>query len=165
MSEQSRYGNTNINSEIVRTPIEKALDYTIDLSGTYTIRSLVDKEYVDNLLTAVNSVQTPDDKFLNSVATSNDGDLASNGTITNTPIDGCYVEVRVNGIEYEVGNGVDTKVCYFADPNISPIVPRGFSSSHPNGQVQAGDKLYWNGSIIGFQLLNGWRVSFHYLTT
>jgi len=110
-----------------------------------------------------NPIQTPDDKFLNSIATINDGDVASNGTITNTPVDGCYVEARINGIEYEVGNGVTTKVCYFADP-ATPTVPRGFSSSHPNGQVQAGDKLYWNGSIIGFQLLNGWRVSFHYLT-
>lgn len=111
------------------------------------------------------SIQTPDDKFLNAIETVSDGDLASNGTVTNTPIDGCYVEVRINGIEYEVGNGVDTKVCYFADPNSSPRVPRGFSSSHPNGQVQAGDQLYWNGSVIGFELLNGWRVSFHYLTS
>jgi len=110
------------------------------------------------------SIQTPDDKFLNAITTDADGDPASVGTITNTPIDGCYVEVKINGIEYEVGNGVTNKVCYFANP-ATPTLARGFSSAHANGQVQAGDRLYWNGSIIGFQLLNGWRVSFHYLNT
>jgi hypothetical protein len=109
------------------------------------------------------SIQSPDDKFLNAISTSVDGDPATIGTISNTPVDGCYVEVRVNGTEYEVGNGVTNKVCYFANP-ATPTIPRGFSSSHPNGQIQAGDMLYWNGSIVGFQLLNGWRVSFHYLT-
>jgi len=72
------------------------------------------------------------------------------------------VAVFVNGIEYEVGDGVTTKDCYFGDGG-SPNMPRGFDSTHINGQVQAGDKLYWNGSIAGFELSAGWRLSFHYL--
>lgn len=106
---------------------------------------------------------TIDDKFLSSLATSTDGDIVSSAGISNTPVDDSYVTVFINGIEYEVGNGISTKDCYFADPISSPIVPRGFSSTHPNGQVQAGDKLYWNGSIAGFELQTGWRISFHYL--
>lgn len=109
-------------------------------------------------------ILTPDDKFLTALNTTADGDPASLSGITNTPVDGCYVEVKVNGVEYEVGNGVTTKTCYFASP-ASPTVPKGFSTSHPNGQVSAGDLLYWNGSIIGFELKAGSRISLTYLTS
>ena len=50
MSIPSRYGNTNVNSEIVRTPILLPLDYDSEFHISYTDRSLVDKEYVDNLI-------------------------------------------------------------------------------------------------------------------
>lgn len=105
---------------------------------------------------------TPDDKFMTSLSTSLDGDLASNTTITHTPIDGCYVAVFVNGVEYEVGNGVFTKSCYFASAGL-PHIAKAFDSSHPNGQIYAGDFLYWNGSIAGFNLIAGSRISLMYM--
>jgi hypothetical protein len=105
---------------------------------------------------------SPDDKGWVGLLTVSDGDPASASTITNTPGDGSYVEAKINGVEYEVGDGVITKSCFFADP-ATPTVPRGFSTAHLNGQIQAGDKLYWNGSIAGVEILAGWRVSLNYL--
>ena len=159
----SKYGNTSTNSENVRQPI----DYlsTPPLVG-YVLTAIDTNGNFDWAPSGGGgggtSIMSPDDKFLTAAATFVDGDVACTTGITNTPIDGCYVAVFINGIEYEVGNGVDTTTCYFGD-GMSPNLPRGFSSSHPNGQVQAGDKLYWNGSNIGFEIKVGWRVTFHYL--
>ena len=48
-------------------------------------------------------------------------------------------------------------------PNLSSTLARGFISTDPNGQVQAGDSLYWNGSIAGFELVSSQRVSLNYI--
>ena len=103
-----------------------------------------------------------DDKGWIGLNTLVDGDPVSISTLSSTPVNGSYVEVRVNGVDYEVGDGVATKSCFFADP-ATPTLPRGFSSAHINGQVQIGDKLYWNGSVSLLEILAGWRVSIHYL--
>jgi hypothetical protein len=102
-----------------------------------------------------------DDKGLVAIVTLIDGDQASSSTVSNTPVDGSYVEVKINGIEYEVGNGVKTKTCYFSGDG--GTTARGFSSAHINGQVQTGDTLHWNGSIATFELVAGWRISLNYL--
>ena len=102
------------------------------------------------------------DKFLVSETTTIDGDIATLSTLSETPVNGCYIEVKINGVEYEVGDGVSTKSCYFADP-ATPTLARGFISTDPNGQVQAGDSLYWNGSVAGFELVSGQRVSLNYI--
>jgi hypothetical protein len=105
---------------------------------------------------------SPDDRFLPAETTIADEDIATLSTLSNTPINGCYVEVKVNGIEYEVGDGVKTKSCYFSGNGGTDA--RGFLSTHPNGQVQSGDELYWNGSIAGFELVNGaYRISLNYI--
>lgn len=139
------------------------LEYDVDRSASYTNRSVVDKEYIDSVVGGgFIQIATPDDKSLATLTTTADGDLASNSGITNTPIDGCYVAVYINGIEYQVGNGVTTSDCYFSD-GTSPSLAKGFSSGHVNGQIQAGDLLHWNGTVAGFELQNAWRVAFHYL--
>ena len=43
---QSRYGNTNVNREYLITPLTTPIDYTSDLSGSFTTYSIVDKLYV-----------------------------------------------------------------------------------------------------------------------
>lgn len=111
---------------------------------------------------ASSAIPTIDDKNLTSVATTTDGDVATLSTITNTPVDGSYVTVYYNGVEYEVGDGVDTTPFYFS-PSASPSLPRGFSSSSPNGQIQAGDVLLFNPSVAGFNLQAGKRISLHYV--
>ena len=104
---------------------------------------------------------TIDDKSLISMSTSYDGQF-SGATISNTPIDGCYVSVYINGQEFDVSNGLTmSSSCYFS--RNGGLSASGFYSTHPNGQIQSGDMLYWNGSIAGTQLSDGWRISLHYL--
>lgn len=117
------------------------------------------------LTVTTGSVQiiSPDDKFLVSEDVVTDNTLATLSTITNTPADGCYVAVFYNGQEMEVGNGVTTKAFYFSGDG--GTTARGFSSLHPNGQVQAGDGLYFNPSVAGYTLSFGSRISFMYMVT
>ena len=57
---------------------------------------------------------------------------------------GAYVAVRVNGIGYQVGDGVRTKDCYFSGD--------GGTTARAFGAIVATDKLYWVGSVALFQL-------------
>jgi hypothetical protein len=87
--------------------------------------------------------------------------LATNDTISHTPINGSYVEVKVNGVEYEVGDGVTDKSFYFSGDG--GLTARSFSSLGPNGRIQAGDQLFWNGNYIDLELKAGWRISLLYI--
>jgi hypothetical protein len=70
--------------------------------------------------------------------------------ISNTPQG--WVAVKINGILYEIGDGVSTKDGYFSDGvtirNIDDIV--------------AGDSFYWNGTIAGFDLDTDDVINFNY---
>jgi hypothetical protein len=101
------------------------------------------------------------DKSTSAISTSGDNSQASNNIISEEPKDESYVEVKVNGIEYEVGDAVKTKSCYFSGDG--GTTAKSFSSSHANGKISKGDELYWNGSVAGFELVNGWRISISYL--
>lgn len=101
------------------------------------------------------------DRFLSALDTTTDGDQACATPITNSPKNNSYVSVVVNGVEYQVGDGVKTTDCYFSgDGGVSA---KSFSSSHPNGKILSGDLLYWNGSIAGIELQSIWKISFNYI--
>jgi hypothetical protein len=77
--------------------------------------------------------------------TATDGDLATSSTITHAPFNGDYVQVFVNGLKASVGDGVKTGVeCYFS--------ANGGSTAKAFASITAGDSLYWNGSVAGYQL-------------
>ena len=78
--------------------------------------------------------------------------------ISNTPVDGSYVYITVNGQTFNVGNGITTDECYFSGD--SGVTAKSFSS--PN-QIVSGDGLYWNGSIVGTNLYSTWVISIHYV--
>ena len=79
-------------------------------------------------------------------------------SISNTPVDGGYVGVFINGQEFEVGYGSTTSApCYFS--NDGGTTARGTIS--PNN-VQVGDILYWNGTVAGTDLYSTWRISLFY---
>src|SRR3990172_5992388 len=65
------------------------------------------------------------------------GDNASTGlAISNTPGGDGAVDILVNGIQYELGNGVKTKDAYFsADAGLT---------ARAIGSIVAGDTLFWN---------------------
>ena len=78
--------------------------------------------------------------------------------ITNTPVDGNHVYITVNGLYFDVGDGVTNSVsCYFSDDG--GVTAKGFST--PN-QISAGDTLYWNGNFVGTDLYSTWVISIYY---
>ena len=96
---------------------------------------------------------TIQDKSLIPSATS--GDNSTTGlTISSTPQGERYVTVSVNGISYEVGDGYKTYDCYFSND--------GGSTARDLFDVEAGDTLYWNGVIAGFDLSATDRVDLDY---
>ena len=89
--------------------------------------------------------------------TTSDGDQALVDTISLTPSSDSYVKVSVNGALISVGNGVKTEDCYFSGD--SGTTARDLTD------IEAGDTLHWNGSIIGYQLSADDKISFYYHTT
>lgn len=76
--------------------------------------------------------------------TSANGDQACSTVIAGTPANDSYVLVLVNGLGVTIGDGVKTKAAYFsADSGTTAKTLAGIAS---------GDRLYWNGSIAGYQL-------------
>jgi hypothetical protein len=69
-----------------------------------------------------------------------------------------YPAVYVNGVEIDVG-GL-TASCYFSGNG--GVTARTLG---PLGNVQAGDLLYWNGLIAGWQLATTDRVTLEYFYT
>lgn len=64
--------------------------------------------------------------------------------ITNTPYNGSYVAVFVNGAQQVLGDGVKTKDCYFSAD--------GGVTARTIANIVATDVLYWNGLIALFNL-------------
>jgi prefoldin subunit 5 len=145
------YSNLKINS-LRQTPRKSAM--SIDLEG-YVVKGDVYDFRKDPTLSSL-------DKDVQLLDTSGDGAQASaTRAISEAPLDNSYIDVKINGISYEVGNGVKTKACYFS--NDGGVTAKGFSSSYVNGKVEIGDFLFWNGTIAGFDLKSTWKMSMHYL--
>lgn len=106
--------------------------------------------YVD----AAASVPTKLDKALVALVTAADFAKATNATVTTTPNAGGYVGVRVDGIHYEVGDGVRTKDCYFSDDN--------GATAKSIVDIAAGDTLHWVGTVAGFELDAADRIDYDY---
>lgn len=77
-----------------------------------------------------------------SITTAN-GQLATSTTLVKTPIGAIKVGVNV-GNNVTLGNGVKTTDCYFSAD--------GGATAKTFATIAAGDSLYWNGSIVGYQL-------------
>lgn len=65
-------------------------------------------------------------------------------TPSESPANGGQIDVRVNGVSYQVGNASKVADCYFSGDG--GVTPRALTD------VVAGDLLYWVGSIAGFEL-------------
>jgi hypothetical protein len=91
----------------------------------------------------IGGISTADDLDWIPNNTSQDGDAAGI-TITYTPYEDSNVLVEVNGLGANLGDGVKTKDCYFSGD--------GGATARPIKDIEAGDGLYWNGSIAGFEL-------------
>lgn len=75
-------------------------------------------------------------------------------TIEYTPYKDSKVDVKINGVQVNIGNGVKTKDCYFSgDMGLTARLIK---------DIQAGDELYWNSDIAGFELDAKDDVDFDY---
>jgi hypothetical protein len=89
-----------------------------------------------------------------------DGAVACATAVAATPAAssaaGGYVGVLVNGIEVLVGDGTKIGVdCYFSSD--------GGATARAMKAIVAGDLLYWNGSVAGFQLASATdKIDFSY---
>jgi hypothetical protein len=83
------------------------------------------------------------------------GDNQTTGlTITLTPAGGSYVRISVNGLGQVLGDGVKTEDCYFSSD--------GGTTAKAIASIAAGDTLYWNGVIAGFNLATTDLVDMEY---
>lgn len=102
-------------------------------------------------------------KSMAASTTAVDGDLACATTVAQAPAsssaNGGYIGVQVNGVSYLVGDGTKVAVdCYFSGD--------GGTTARALKSVVAGDLLYWNGSVVGFQLAAATdKINFLYSTT
>jgi co-chaperonin GroES (HSP10) len=91
-------------------------------------------------------ISTDDDLDQVPNVTSSNGD-ATGVFITHTPFGDGLVQITVNGLGVNLGDGVTTSSCYFsADGGIT---------ARNIADIEGGDQLYWNGSIAGYQLDGG----------
>jgi hypothetical protein len=98
-------------------------------------------------------LETPADKNLIPNITVGNG--AGTGlSLSLTPVPNGYVGVRVNGAAQEVGNGSKLLDCYFSAD--------GGVTAKTFALIAAGDFLFWNGLIAGFNLAATDRVDLAY---
>lgn len=76
-------------------------------------------------------------------------------TLALTPALDGMPQAFVNGVRYNIGDGVKTKACYFSAD--------GGTTARSIAALVAGDQLIWNGSIAGFDLGVTDSVSLDYL--
>lgn len=84
--------------------------------------------------------------------TLSDGDLATQEPIKQKPYG--KVRITINGVLISVGDGVKNEASYFSNDN-------GKTARLLN-DIQIGDRLFWNGSIAGYQLDTSDNLRFDY---
>lgn len=73
------------------------------------------------------------------------GNYSATGiTLDYTPFSDSAVDILVNGVGVSEGNGVRTSDAYFSND--------GGATAKLIANIEAGDELYWNGDIAGFDL-------------
>jgi len=92
---------------------------------------------------APDGAETFDDLNQTANVTSTDGDFTG-ATISNTPYNDSNVQILVNGVNVNLGDGAKNQACYFSAD--------GGSTARPIADIEQSDALYWNGSIAGYEL-------------
>ena len=86
------------------------------------------------------------------LVTVNDGDLACVSQIDDVPIRESFVRVFINGME--ANRDLPSPDCFFSAD--------GFNQ-RPLGDERIGDRLWWNGSVAGYNLDTLDLIDFVYL--
>ncbi len=107
-----------------------------------------------NIQIEVLPVDTLADLDQTSVGDTNGNYSPTGVTIEYTPFLDSMVHVKINGIEVNLGNGARTKDCYFSND--------GGLTAKSIKNITAGDELFWNGAIAGFELDPSDDIDFEY---
>ena len=96
---------------------------------------------------------------IDGISSNIDQDLTSivtngNFAITHTPWSDGRVDVRVNGMGVNVGDGTKSKDCYFSVD--------GGTTARAMADIVAGDELFWNSTIAGYILDGADDVDINY---
>lgn len=104
-------------------------------------------------------VPTSSNKNMAANVTSSDGDIATSTAVANTPRSDSHVFAEINGQPCQVADGEAQRAaseCYFSGD--------GGTSARFIKDVVAGDFLFWNGTVAGYELVAPDRISFDYDT-
>jgi hypothetical protein len=107
-----------------------------------------------NIQIEVLPVDTLADLDQTSVGDTNGNYSPTGVAIEYTPFLDSMVHVKINGIEVNLGNGARTKDCYFSND--------GGLTAKSIKNIAAGDELFWNGAIAGFELDPSDDIDFEY---
>ncbi len=139
-----------------RSTTEGELDQCVGVALTETRAVLwtVDHGELVASPTAAGGTPTTANKAMAASLTTADFQEACATAIAAKPPNGGMVHVLVEGVQQELGDGVRTKDCYFSAD--AGVTARAIAA------IEAGDKLYWVGSVAGFQLATTMRVDLNY---
>jgi hypothetical protein len=101
--------------------------------------------FVMVLRNAATVYEARENKNMQALTTTRDYMLACAQPILAAPAADGYVRVSVNGQGVELGDGTRDADCYFSGES-DGATPR------PISEIQAGDSLWWVGTIAGFEL-------------
>jgi hypothetical protein len=144
-------------------PIDWFFDYVtgvlyVENPGTYTTPyKLTVYRYTGSFIGSGGSGSSKlniTDRNLTASLTTSDGDLACATAISETPEADSGVRVYINSVRVSCGNTVND-YCYFSADG--GTTPRAF------GSEQAGDLLYWNGSVAEYELETDDFITFDYI--
>lgn len=109
------------------------------------------KQYVD----AAGSIEfnSITNKNMPALLTNSDGSLATNIVLLDQPVSGSGVSVTINGVNIPCGKKI-TDACYFSPDGVY---------KRTKGNERVDDKLYWIGSIAGFELAISDFIDFTYI--
>lgn len=113
-------------------------------TGELTLGKVLMPDGIGGLIWGSGLLNEPEEESLPALATTGNYQLASNIGIGGLPVAGGYVMVFVNGLFVKLGDGVRTRMCYFSDD--------AGATAKALANLAAGDLLYWNGDVAGYDL-------------
>lgn len=155
------YKSANLLLIKVKDSNDIVLDFETSTDCNNALIKLNDvKQTIINMINASGTTNTKTNIFsksnlnMNANKTINDGDLACENGILDIPVINSTVKVFVNGVEVNVGGKTYPYDCYFSNDGVTV---------RNIGDERLGDKLYWNGSISGYELDETDLIDFMYL--
>lgn len=121
---------------------------------------IADINLIEKILTGGTGIISSFGKGIQAIATSGDNQLASAFAFPENPLDKAYISITINGLEYEIGDANKLKAFYISGD--SGVTARSFDGANPNGKVQIGDQIYFNGAIVGHDLDTSDTININY---